>query len=86
MSNYTPRAQAILCVLLGVMMLAACSFVDNPLVSMVVLGLCGLVGLVVLSYGYIGPMPAKKGGLSEEEQARDAVAGAMFMDGDDLLG
>lgn len=81
MSNYTSRAQAILIGLVVVMMVAACGFVEAPAVSIVVLLVCSVVGLMVLVYGYVGPEVSKKRGLSEEEQARDAVAGGMFMDG-----
>ena len=45
---------------------------------------CGFFGLLVLAHGYVGPALSKRKGLSEEEEARDAIAGTMFRDGDDF--
>ena len=87
MKEWTENAKLLMAVCGMVAVFASCGFVGDPLLVLGVWVVCVAVGFVALVYGYTGdPSPRKGRGLSEEEQARDAVAGGMFMDGDDLLG
>lgn len=75
MSNYTPRAQVILAVIITVLIFTAIFGAANLVVAFFVIVGCVIVGGIVLVYGYVGPEIPQKKGLSEEEQARDAVMG-----------
>ena len=87
MSDWTENAKLVMVVCLMVAVLAPCGLSRYPLLVLGVWVVCGVVGFVALVGGYTGDPSSRRGrGLSEEEQARDAVAGGMFMDGDDLLG
>ena len=92
MPYHTENAKLIMAVSLMVALLASCALSEHLVVLLLVWGVCGVFGFVALAFGTNEKGIAlneemsrkRKGrGLSEEEQARDAIAGAMFM-GDDF--
>lgn len=78
--TYTPRSKAVMAIATIVMSLSSCAFLGSPVPVIVIWIVCLAVVAVAATYGSsISPRQPQKG-MTEEDEARDAITGFIATD------